>query len=514
MENEIALKMMNVQSELLFVGALYSSPDLYITYGSSIRSKYDFEDKATRFFYDVFEDYYLTFSQEITENKLNTFCSQNIETFKKYRAFKGWSTVKSMMEMADVNDIKNYFNTVKKYSLIREYNNNGFPAEKILQFKDFQRLSANDIYRIMRSKCDKINTDVSVMDEPVVLTNNTVSTIDSYLATPEMGIPLSWEGYNEYFRGLLPSTVIFQGLLSNEGKSRMITMMAADVVLRQKCRVMIISNEMTERAIKNCLITTVINNPIFKELHGIDINKNEKELTLGLYKDESGEFVVRKTDDSGEFIESEEEYIERVKATEEYQKVKAVGEWLERQTEGKLYFHDITSDYSQEAIELEIRKSKVVYKCDVFIMDTMKVDKLESWDRLKMLATKIVELGKELKMSGIATFQLTDATVFDDIFDLSSNNIGAAKGIKHPVDVMLLGKKLKREEYDKYQYMPFATEESLMWGDPVSKDLNPKKEYIAFKIDKNRLASKTILLFQYDLNYNVWLNVGELQKKF
>ena len=62
--------------------------------------------------------------------------------------------------------------------------------------------------------------------------------------------------------------------------------------------------------------------------------------------------------------------------------------------------------------------------------------------------------------------------------------------------------------------MPFATEENLMWGDPVSKDLNPKKEYIAFKIDKNRLASKAILLFQYDLNYNVWLNVGELQKKF
>ena len=105
--------MMNVQSELLLVGALYSSPDLYITYGSSIRSKYDFEDKATRFCYDVFEDYYLTFSQEITENKLNTFCSQNIETFKKYRAFKGWATVKSMMEMADVNDIKNYFNKLK-----------------------------------------------------------------------------------------------------------------------------------------------------------------------------------------------------------------------------------------------------------------------------------------------------------------------------------------------------------------------------------------------------------------
>ena len=59
----------NVQSELLLCGIMYKSPETYIKYGSSIRSKYDFSDPATRFFYDQFEDYYLTFSQDISENK-------------------------------------------------------------------------------------------------------------------------------------------------------------------------------------------------------------------------------------------------------------------------------------------------------------------------------------------------------------------------------------------------------------------------------------------------------------
>lgn len=509
------MEMKNVQAEFLFVGAIYRQPDLYITYGPTIRSKYDFSDNAVRFFYDTFENYYLTFSQEISENKFNNFCSQNTETFKQYKGYKGWKTVSDMMSMSDENDVKNYYNIVKKFSLIREYDNNGFPAEKILEFSGFDKLTANDIYRLMRSKCDKINTDVSVMDEPVVLTEHVVDTIDRYLATPEMGIPLSFQGFNELFRGFLPSNVIFSGMRSNLGKSRLLTMIAADVVIRQNKRMMIISNEMTESAIKNCLIVTVINNKIFKEMHGVDINKSEREITLGLYRDDkTGEFIERKKDNlTGQFIESEEDYVHRIKQTTEYQKVRAVANWLETQTKGKLYFHDVTSDYSQEAIELEIRKSKVVFQCDIFAVDTMKVDQLESWDRLKMLATKIVEVAKEINVCGYATFQLTDATIYDDIFSLSSNNISGAKGIKHPVDVMLLNEEIKKEDFDKYQYMPFADESTLAWGEPIPLELDRNKRYLAGVVDKNRKGEKCVLLFEFDLNYNTWKNVGKLIKK-
>lgn len=510
-ENVIKFDKTNVQSELLFCGCMYKQPDLYLSYGESTKSKYDFSDKSTRFFYDLFEDYYLTFSQDISENKVNNFATQNSERLKEYKSYGGWKTIKGMMEISDPSDFKNVYNTVKKYSLIREYDRNGFPAEKMLSLKNFQYMTANDVYRMMRSKADKINTVINVIEEPVILTNGVSQVIDSYLLTPQFGVKTHWQGYNDYFRGLLPGNVLFQGFLSNEGKSRNLVNLIAYVTLVKKQKFMLLSNEMTEQAMKNCLITTVLNCKEFKELHGVELMKPEKEITMGLYRDnKTKEFIYRAKDEDGNFIESEEDFLNRIKASKEYQDVTKVAQWMEEQMEGKFYFNDITSDYSDEAIELEIRRAKLVYNCGCFAVDTLKAWGAEDWVKVKATATKIVELGKELNLFGVCTFQLTDATVFNDVFELSSNNIGAAKGIKHPVDLLTLGKRINIEEYGLYQYMTYDD----TWGEEVACNLDPKKRYFAIKIDKNRLGDKDkIMLFDYNLDYNTWNHIGYIVKK-
>ena len=103
----------NIQSEMLFVGALVKQPDLLVNYSNFMRSKYDFSDPVTKFFYDSFETYYLTFSQTVDETKMNVFMSQNDERLKLYKQYKGWKTLQRYMSLADENDIKNYFDTVK-----------------------------------------------------------------------------------------------------------------------------------------------------------------------------------------------------------------------------------------------------------------------------------------------------------------------------------------------------------------------------------------------------------------
>lgn len=42
---------------------------------------------------------------------------------------------------------------------------------------------------------------------------------------------------------------------------------------------------MDEEDLRSCLITTVINNKEFQELHGVHITKPEKEIVLGVYHD-------------------------------------------------------------------------------------------------------------------------------------------------------------------------------------------------------------------------------------
>lgn len=505
----------NINVELLFCGCMYKSPDLYIRYGQSIKSKYDLTDSACKFFYDQFENYYLTFSQDVSENKINNYMSQNVEIFKTYKSYGGWKTVKSMMDLADVNDVQNCFSTIKKYSLIREYVRKGFPADKILDFPNFQMLTAEDVYRMMRTKCDKINTDISNLDEPIILTDKTVELVNKYLDTPEFGITSCFTGFNEYFRGYLRSKVLFNGCLSNEGKSRYLTKVICDIALKQRQPCMLLSNEQTENDFHNALITTVVNNPEFQEMHGVQIHKPEKEITMGLYRsDKTGEFMYRKIAHNGDFLETKEEYLQRVyDESSEYRAIRRVAEWIEEQSLDKLiYFIDISQDYSDENLETQIRKAKLCYSCNYIFYDTMKSWQLEEWSRFKLAATKLCELAKSLNLYMMASFQMTDASAFDDIFDLTSNNIGAAKGIKTVCDMLTLCKRLKQDEYHKYQYVKFEDDE--VWGEPVAYDLPQDKKLFAQIIDKNRLYTRgAVLLYEYDLNENVWKNIGRLVKK-
>lgn len=506
----------NVNAEMCMLGCLFLHPDIYLTSGSMIKAKYDFTDKACQFLYTAFEEYYQTFSQEISESKVNNYMSQNTERLKTYKSYGGWKTIKAFMDLADVNDFRNYFNTVKKYSLVREYARNGFPAEKILSYKDFQMLTANDVYRLMRAKADHINSVINVIDDPVIVTKDNMTLVDSYLLCPQMGIPTPWRAYNEAFKGLLPSKVLIQAFKSNEGKSRNLTYLIAYVTLIQKKKFMMLSNEQQEKDVRNCLLTTVINGKEFQELHGIKMHKTEEELTLGKYHpdDNPDVYIERKTDENGIVIESDEEYIARVKTTQDYQNVKRVTDWMEAQLEGKFYFRDITDDYSNERIEMELRKASVVYSCDAFAYDTAKASGMDDWKELKKCITEITELAKQLKLTGICTFQLSDESENVSIFDFNSTQLASSKQVRHVVDCLTMGRRLKVDEYHLCQYIPFDTEKRLMWGQPIEIDLNEDKAYFAIKIDKNRIGRRAdIILFEIDLDINKWNCIGYLVKK-
>lgn len=513
--NNVTFEDKNVNAEICLVGSLLKSPDLYLTSGTLIKAKYDFTDDACKFLYTSFEEYYLTFSQEISEIKMNNYMSQNNERLKQYKKYGGWKTVNHFMDLSDENDFKNYLNTVKKFSLIREYARNGFPAEPILSYKNFQTLNANDIYRLMRAKADSINSVINVIDDPVIVTKGNMSLVDSYLLRPQMGIPTPWRAYNEAFKGLLPNRVLIQAFKSNEGKSRNLTYLIAYVTLIQKKKFMMLSNEQQESDVRNCLLTTVINGKEFQELHGIKMHKTEEELTLGRYHpdDNPNVYVERKVDANGIVIESDEEYIARVQATQDYQNVKKVAEWMDEQLDGCFYFRDITDDYSNERIEMELRKCSVVYKCDAFAYDTAKASGMDDWKELKKCITNIVELAKQLHLTGICTFQLSDESENVSIFDFNSMQLASSKQVRHVVDCLTMGRRLKRDEYHLCQYIPFQ-DDALCWGEVVPMDLNESKAYFSIKIDKNRMGRRSdIILFEIDLDINEWKCIGYLIKK-
>lgn len=502
-------KIQNIQNEVLFVGSFYKNPDLYIEYGRFVVSQYDLSDEVTRFLYDNFEIYYKTFSQTIDEIKINTFMSQDQERLKYYKMYGGYKTIKQWMDIVDLDDFKNYMDVVKKYSLLREFNSKGFDVEKIMNHNKFNTMKAEDIVRLLRGAINKVSTVIMSNNDSVVATQNVSDYIFSLLDSPAMGIQTPFPQFDEYFRGFLKGKTYANAMLSNAGKSRLMILMASYIALVQNEKVLILANEMGEDDFRACMLVTIINNPYFKELHGVDIEKNEKEILLGYYYDNNKTLITRYEDDFGNYTETLEEYKTRLYNTsEEYRKVLQVADWIESHSDN-IFFKQLFN-YSDDVLESEIRKHKMIHSTDYVFYDTLKGYNTEEWYAIKQTATKLSTLAIELNVFMWLSLQMTDSTFFTEVFGLSSNNVASCKAIKHILDVLLLTVHLKHEDYYKYKIETIKTNE---WGEGSIIDLNPNKRYVASVIDKNRMNSKDkIPVYEIDLNKNTWISVGNLIK--
>jgi len=514
MTEEIEKSIRNVTNEILVVGSFYKQPDLAVSHSSFVRSKYDFSDPVTRFFYDCFELMYKTYNQAFNEIKVNAFMAQNSERLEEYKKYGSYQTIIDWMVLSDPEDFDNYFEMLKKYSLLREYHRQGYSVQRIVNHKKFSEWKAIDIYKLMRSRVDKISTVILANQESVILNESATKDIQGYLIKPQAGLPYPWPVVNEMFRGCRLGKAVLNGFLSNEGKTRNLVMLFAYLALIRGQSVLIMSNEMSEEDLKSCLITTVLNNQCFKELHGIELLKPETEIVLGKYRNSNtGEFIERYTDDNNNFIETEDEYTVRVyQNSEEFRQVMEVGAWIEEQKEkrgAQIFFKDVGDDYSDQKLEFEIRKHSLVHGVNYIGYDTMKGFRTDDWMTVKQTFTKLKEIAKEINVWFWGVFQLVDSAVYMDIFEMSSNEIATSKGMKHAADYMFLGKRINYEEYHKYEYLRFDD-----WGKPQSLPLDLGKKYFALKPEKNRGGNKLYYpLFEYDLDYNIWLNVGSLDRR-
>lgn len=461
-------KVSDLTSEALFVGALFKSPILYVEYAELIKSKYDFEDPSTKFLYDCFDLYYQTFSQEISETKINMFMGQDKDRNLKYRKIGGWKLIEKQMELTDVDDIKNYFDLIKKFSLIREYGRKGFPVQKLLNYKKFDKMNADDIVRFLRYNVDNIHTVIGGGKSSVILGSSMEQQIIKWMEAPDMGSPFPWDIWTSLFRGLRRKKIIIDGMLSNEGKSRrMFNLVSHLGVLLHKPMVVLI-NEQSQDEAEAALITTVANSKAFD----FCLNKPEREIVLGEYKDD-----------------------------EEFQKVVEVAKYI--QDNSKIYFLEMNS-YSDDDLEREIKKHVLGLNVEIAVYDTLKGYKTDQWETVKQTTTKLKDLAQELNIACYATIQLTDDSLYTNVEDFSSMNIANAKQLKHVVDHMVLEKKIPLNLYDKYL---------IKSGDFGERPLDRNKVYYGQKIDKNRAGGKGMtLVTEVDLDLNTWVEVGYLIK--
>ena len=429
-----------------------------------------------------------------------------------YKKYGGWQTVENWMKLAISDDFKNYFEVLKKFSLLREYQRNGFDVEKIMAHPKFEVFTAIDIYRLIRGKTDRIHTVILTNSESEILNTKITNLIDSRLKAPDMGLKIPFPIMNDLFRGIKGKRAMCVGMLSNAGKSRFMFKIIAYIALVLKEKVSVMLNEMSIEDMRMCLLTTVINNDEFQECHGYKITKCEKELSLGLYKDKDGNYIYRTRDEWGDFTETLDEFIERVaNNSKEYHTIKAIAEWIENETQGVIFAKDVSGAYDDKSLEFEIRKSNLTSGVKYFFYDTLKQDTsvMDNWAALKSTTTRLSELAKELNSFVYASIQLTDETNYIEPDELTSSQIANAKQLKHVLDNLVLAKEVLPSQMNKYKYLAPNQD----WGEPTHHELDNKKRYYIFNIDKNRDGGKKKILFEINLDLNTWYEIGEVFKK-
>ena len=87
MDENFELELWNTQVEMIVLGSLFARPEEAGFRFMNVIKNEDFHDPMTAYFHVFFNDYILTYSNEVTEAKCNMFASMDPVRFKGYKKF-------------------------------------------------------------------------------------------------------------------------------------------------------------------------------------------------------------------------------------------------------------------------------------------------------------------------------------------------------------------------------------------------------------------------------------------
>ena len=188
-----------------------------------------------------------------------------------------------------------------------------------------------------------------------------------------------------------------------------------------------------------------------------------------------------------------------------------VCQWIENESQGLIIAKDVSADYSDKSLRFEIQKAALTQGVKYVFYDTLKNDiaSIGEWAAFKVTATELEEIAKNLKIFIYGSIQLAENAHEYLPDELNSNNIAESKMIKHVAWTMVLFKEIPKDKFVKYQYISHDPE----WGGDCAHRLNPDKRYYVGNIDKNRFGEKKKIMFEVNLNQNVWKEVGVCTRK-
>ena len=490
--------------EKVYIGLLLNNPKLITKY-YIINEECYFDDQSLL---NIYKSILFTeggkFTPEIAKKGFN-FSVDNNETYKQKQE------IKSEIAEGTYNPEKIYLELRKLCVLRKSYLEE--PREEIQeQIIGIREYELYDQMSVDEVKAAIVQVSVTQKFKQAILSEDLTEFLEKGENNLTNGLALPFPILNSVFKGIRKGETMAFAMPSNSGKSRFTIDISAYTAFVHKKKVLVISNEMSEEKMKLCLITTVLNNPEIQKLHGQKISKTEGELLEFKFRPNKDAKV--EVDEDGFILQEKKEtrkqFVERLKkVSDEFNKTIAVTDWLNNQINNSIYFINIT-DHTNDELKKVIMNYYYKEKIEYVFYDTLKTDtaNIGNGEEIKRTATILSNLAQNFNMFICSTLQLTESSTMP--INLNVNDLAVSRTVKEVLDTLCLVKQIMREDLDKYEY---SLEEVDTKFYDLKKYDDPDERYYACVVDKNRAGAKPKLLFNLNLAYNRWIELGYLKLK-
>ena len=490
--------------EKTYIGILLNNPKLIMKYYLVFEECY-FDDQSLL---NIYKSILFTeggkYTPEIAKKGFN-FSVDNNDTYIQKQDLKAEIATKKC------NPEKIYLELRKLCILRKNYLEE--PREEVQnKIIDIRNYELYDKMSVDEVKAAVVQVSVTQKFKQAVLSEDLTDFLEKGENNLTNGLELPFPIISSVFKGIRKGETMAFAMPSNSGKSRFTINLAAYTAFVHKKKVLVISNEMSEDKMKLCLITTVLNNPEMQKLHGQKVSKTEGELLEFKFRPNKDAKV--EVDEDGFVVQGEKEtrreLIERLKkVSDEFNKTIAVTDWLNEQLDNSIYFINIT-DHTNDELQKVIMNYYYKEKIEYVFYDTLKTDtaNIGNGEEIKRTATILSNLAQNFNMFICSTLQLTESATLP--INLTVNDLAVSRTVKEVLDTLCLIKQIVREDWDKYQY---SLEEVDTKFFELKKYTDPDERYYACVIDKNRAGAKPKVLFNLNLAYNRWNELGYLRLK-
>ena len=497
-------KLSNIELEKRYIGLMLSNPKFIVKYYFLFKDCY-FESPLVL---NIYKDVLFTIGGEYTPEKAKegfNFAKEIPNAYEiKYELKE--EAIKNNYDMEEV-----YTKLSKLFKLRKEYNELPISSIQdkivdILNYDLYDKMSVEEVESAINQ------VEVTEKFKKSILNVNLTEFLEKGENNLTNGLEIPFTILNKVFKGFRKGETMAFAMPSNAGKSRFTVNLAAYTSLVHKKKVLIISNEMSEEKMRLTLITTIINNPKIQKLHGQELSITEGELLEFKFRPDKN--VDVKVDEKGYVIQEEnetrKEFVKRlIKVSSDFKKVIKVTDWINKEVNNSIYFINIT-DHTNDELKKVIMNYYYKEKIEYVFYDTLKTDtaNIGNGEEIKRTATILSNLAQNFGLFICSTLQLAENKT--NPINLDINDLAVSRTVKEVLDTLCLIKQIPRDTYSEYHYSEYEVKTKFY---DIKKYDDPDERYYACVVDKNRAGAKPKLLFNLNLAYNRWIELGYLSLK-